>query len=71
MTEPSLTIGIEEDIIDAYVLALRVKQAAGAKPIEGLALTAALPGTWDRNGDGAITRADADAIALSVVALSK
>jgi hypothetical protein len=45
------------DIVDAYTLALRIKRG---DPLDG---------SWDLNRDGAVDRADVDAIAMRSVAL--
>jgi len=47
------------DIVDAYRLALRLERGE------------AVDGTWDRNGDGRVDRADVDAIARAAVRVGK
>ncbi len=47
------------DIVDAYRLALRLERG---EPVEG---------TWDRNGDGRVDRADVEAIARAAVRVGK
>lgn len=45
------------DILDAYILALRVERKADSNP------------AWDMDGDGSVDRDDADAVAKIAVSI--
>ncbi len=47
------------DILDAYALAMRIRSGARLEP------------RWDLNGDGAVDRADVDAIGMKSVAIAR